>query len=48
MQRDVEYSRAERSALWILAVLGFTVINGVFLYTVLFRRADLNVTRSGS
>jgi hypothetical protein len=42
MRDDTEYSSAERAGLWILAFLGFAVMNGIFVYTLLFRRADLS------
>ena len=32
---NVEYERSERLALWSLAVIGFVVVNGAFLYGLL-------------
>lgn len=37
MAGGVEYSARERLFLWSLSVLGFVVLNAVFLYGLLFR-----------
>jgi hypothetical protein len=37
MEREVEYSSAERFWLWILAVFGFVALNGAFVYGLLFQ-----------
>ena len=37
MKLAVTYSRRERVGLWILAACGFVVVNGLFLYAMVFQ-----------